>query len=172
MARPGRVGRDVLDLRLAPAVAVELRPVLTGSGDRARLIGGPTGVDVERAHAGEALDAPRQPGGDVAAIGALGVFEGALGRVDRRQLARLLLGDERPFAQFGQLFANHVPPSLSRAPTARDLPVQVPGVILHDSGVVAHESENSLPDRRNVLEPQVELRPVHLVDEGRGNRRA
>ena len=147
--RPGRVGGDVLDLRLAPAAEVELRPRLAGLGDRARLIGGPAGVeveveeagrgdgdfadgrmrgharaqrlgDVERAHAGEALDAQRQVGGEVTVLGALGVFEGDLGRGERGQVARLLCGDERPFDQFPQLFANHVPPSLSRsAPGAR-----------------------------------------------------
>ena len=77
--------------------------------------------DVERAHAGEALDAQRQVGGEVAVLGALGVFERDLGRGERGQVARLLCGDERPFDQFPQLFANHVPPSLSRsAPGARE----------------------------------------------------
>ena len=136
--RPGRVGGDVLDLRLAAAAEVELRPVLAGLGDRARLAGGPAGVeveveearrgdahlaygrmrgharaqrlgDVERAHAGEALDAQRQVGGEVAVLGSLGVFECDLGRGERGQVARLLRGDERPFDQFPQLFRESRP---------------------------------------------------------------
>ena len=47
-------------------------------------------------------------------LGALGVFEGDLGRGERGQVARLLRGDERPFDQFPQLFANHLLLSLSR----------------------------------------------------------
>ena len=141
--RAGGVGGDVLDLRLAAAAEVELRPGLAFLGDGARLSGGPGRVeveveeagrgdahladggvvgharaqrlgDVEGAHAGEALDAQREVGGEVAVLGALGVFECYLGRGERGQVARLLRGGEGAFDQFPQLFANHVTPSLSR----------------------------------------------------------
>ena len=70
---------------------------------------------VERAHAGEALDAEREIGGVVAVLGPLGMLEGDGGSGERGQRRRRLRLGERPFDQPAQLVANHAP-SLSRRP--------------------------------------------------------